>query len=246
MDYISNLMIREIKFTKYQKRGAYHWQQISRNIFRFNAYVMARYQQVVDKIPKNKNLKILDIGCGDGVLLYLINKKTKARIFGIDSDGHSLEIAGSKVNAKFFKASAYKLPFESNSFDIVIAAEIIEHLVEPNKMLKEINRVFKQKGIVIITTPIKLGPEPEDKMHVQEYSQEELQCLLKKHFNSVKISRSHPVWLKKLYLLSICRCDRFYFQPFRWLINTLVLLTGYNPFKSLPGSSSQQLAICKK
>ncbi|MFH2062168.1 MAG: class I SAM-dependent methyltransferase, partial [Candidatus Beckwithbacteria bacterium] len=133
---------REIIFTKYQNRGAYHWQQIRKNLFTFNAFVLARYQQVLDQIPSNKNLKILDIGCGDGVLLYLISQKTKAQLFGIDSDRDSLKIAKSKVNAKFFQASAYKLPFKTQSFDIVIASEIIEHLKNPEKMLSEIKRVL--------------------------------------------------------------------------------------------------------
>lgn len=245
-------MNKEKTFTKYHLRSPdYHWQQVSRSIFRFNAYVMSRYQQVVDLISKHKKPSILDIGCGDGVLLWLISQRSHARLFGIDTDQTSLKaarraLADRGVKATLKQANAYQLPFSPRSFDVVVATEIIEHLANPDKMLTQIKSVLKPNGKAIITTVVKLQASPEDKMHVQEYSQEELQRLLKKHFNSVKISRSHPVWLKKLYLLSICRCNRFYFQPFRWLINTLVLLTGYNPFKSLPGSSSQQLAICKK
>jgi len=245
-------MNKEKTFTKYHLRSPdYHWQQISKNIFRFNAYVSARYQQVVNLIPKHKKPSILDIGCGDGVLLWLISQRSFAQLFGIDTDQTSIKAARRKLTDRGVKvtlkqANAYQLPFSPRSFDVVVATEIIEHLANPDKMLTQIKSVLKPNGKVIITTVVKLQTSPEDKMHVQEYSQEELQYLLEKHFNSVKISCSHPVWLKKLYLLSVCRYHRFYFQPFRWLINTLVLLTGYNPFKSLPGSSSQQLAICEQ
>ena len=168
-------MTKEIKFTKYKKRGAYHWQQISRSIFRFNAFVVARYQQVVALIPKKKTQKILDIGCGDGVLTYLIYQQSKATITGLDYDKSSLEAAKKifkvkKAKTKFISGSAYKLPFKANSFDIVVSTEVIEHLSKTDQYLSEINRVVKSQGKVIITTPIKIYDTPEDKMHFKEFT----------------------------------------------------------------------------
>ncbi|MFH1280548.1 MAG: class I SAM-dependent methyltransferase [Candidatus Beckwithbacteria bacterium] len=237
---------REIIFTKYQNRGAYHWQQIRKNLFTFNAFVLARYQQVLGQIPSNKNLKFLDIGCGDGVLLYLISQKTKAQLFGIDSDSDSLKTAKSKVNAKFFQASAYKLPFKTQSFDIVIASEIIEHLKNPEKMLSEIKRVLKPKGLSLITTPVKLFPKPEDPMHVQEFSTSDLNNLLTKYFSKVIIKTSHPYLIKKIYTTPWFKINRFYFEPLRWLINLLFFLFKFNPFCLKGSRPSQQLAIIKK
>ena len=51
-------MTLDKQFTKYQQRGAYHWQNIKKISFFYNAYVVVRYQQVVDNIPRNQNLKI--------------------------------------------------------------------------------------------------------------------------------------------------------------------------------------------
>ncbi|MBU1499651.1 class I SAM-dependent methyltransferase, partial [Patescibacteria group bacterium] len=156
-----------INFNKYQTRGHnYHWQQISRNIFRFNAYVVARYQQVVSLIPKSRR-RVLDIGCGDGALLSLIKN---AALYGIDLDQASLDYAAAKVKAKFIQGSAEKLPFESNFFDVVLATEIIEHLSQPELMLAEIQRVLKPDGSLILTTPIKQPGKLTDKLHVQEFS----------------------------------------------------------------------------
>ena len=198
-------MKTEIKFTKYQKRGAYHWQQMSKNPFRFNAFVAARYQQVIKALPTGENLKILDVGCGDGVLVAMIARDPTARVTGIDTDADSLEAAKNRLAAfgdrvQLVEASGYSLPFEDNAFNVVVAAEMIEHLQYIDGLLTEIKRVLKPGGLVIITTPVKLFDKPEDPMHVQEFTPIKLKHLLEKHFNKVSILRSHPYWLKKIYL----------------------------------------------
>lgn len=241
----------EIQFNKYQKRGSYHWQQTSNNIFKHNAYVSARYQQVLNLIPRQKKLKILDLGCGDGVLTYLILKKCKADIFGIDTDPKALKIARLKLEslqpkARFKQASAYKLPFKNQSFDLVIAAEIIEHLEKPNQMLLELNRVLKPRAMVIITTPVKINAVPEDKMHFKEYSSKDLLKKLKKYFKNTTIKTSHPLWLKKLYLFSLFKFSHYYFEPFRLLINLWVILTKLNPFLLSSEPNTNQIAVCLK
>lgn len=46
-----------------------------------------------------------------------------------------------------------KLPFEDNSFDTIIAGDVIEHVENPSYLLREINRVLKEKGIFLLSTP---------------------------------------------------------------------------------------------
>jgi 2-polyprenyl-3-methyl-5-hydroxy-6-metoxy-1,4-benzoquinol methylase len=242
-------MSKKITFKKYQTRSPdYHWQQIRPNIFYFNAFVAARYQQVVDQIPTNKNLKILDIGCGDGVLLWLISQKTPAKLFGIDTDKSSLKLARSKLGDKatLKQASAYQLPFKARQFDIVIATEVIEHLNQPSRMLQEIKRALKPSGRLIISTPIKLTSIPEDKMHVKEFTPKELKTCLKKYFSSVALKTSHPLWLKKLYLICLFKLGRYHLEPFRWLINLWVILTKLNPFLLSSKKDTNQIAICRQ
>lgn len=239
-------MLKSKVFTKYQTRGSsYHWAQIQPNIFSFNAYVSARYQQIVGLIPRKKNQKILDVGCGDGALLGLISRKTNASLYGVDSNQASLNYAATKVKAKFVFSQAEKLLFKDKFFDLVIAAEMIEHLLYPEIILAEIKRVLKPGGKLILTTPVKLGPVPEDKQHVQEFTPEELSKLLKKYFRTLNITTSHPFWLKKLYLTTLLRINKYHLDLFRWLINIFALI-GYNPFIKLKGSPSQQLAVCSK
>lgn len=237
-------MPKKIIFNKYQKRvNYYHWQQISRNIFNFSAYVSARYQQVVKLIPHKSQQRILDIGCGDGVLLSFIKN---AKLYGVDLDQTSLDFAATKVNAKFIQAPATKLPFKNNCFDVVLAAEIIEHLTQPKKLIQEVKRVLKPGGYLIITTPVKQSGKLTDQLHVQEFSATELTKLLQTYFQSVTIFQSHPLWLKKLYTFTLFNFGRFHLDLFRWLINALTLITGYNPFNCRRSQPTQQLAVARK
>ena len=237
-------MPKKIIFNKYQKRAAsYHWQQISRNLFWFNAFVSARYQQVIELMPKKKKQKILDIGCGDGVLLSQV--KT-GRLYGVDLDRGSLDFALTKIKAKLVQAKAESLPFRNSFFDVVIATEIIEHLPKPGLMLAEIRRVLKPGGRVIITTPVKQPEGLTDPLHAQEFYPWELKQICRQYFQRVKVITSHPSWLKRVYTWSLGRIGRYHLDLGRWLINLAVLLTGWNPFLSLSGKPVQQLAMGRK
>lgn len=237
-------MPKKIIFDKYQRRSPdYHWQQISHNLFSFNAYVAARYQQAVKLVPRRRNLRILDIGCGDGVLLGLIGR---GRLYGVDSDEESLNYAATRIKAKLVKAAAEKLPFKNSYFDVVIATEIIEHLGQPEKLLEEVKRVLKPGGRLILTTPVKSADGLTDQLHVQEFTPPELLKLCRGYFKRVRIGTSHPRWLKIIYTASLGQIGRYHPDFGRWLINIVVILTGWNPFIDLPGQPTQQLAVCQK
>lgn len=231
-------------FNKYRLRSAdYHWQQVGGNVFRFNAYVAARYHQVVRRLPRRRDLRILDVGCGDGVLLSQIGR---GRLYGVDSDQKSLNYAATRVKAKFIKAAAEKLPFANNYFDIVIATEVIEHLGKPAKLLFEASRVLRPRGRLILTTPVKPTDGLTDQLHVQEFTPAELRKLCRGYFNQVRIRTSHPRWLKNIYTASLGKFGRYHLDLGRWLVNLLVLATGWNPFLTLSGQPTQQLAACRK
>lgn len=102
--------------------------------------------------------KILDIGSADGVFTNVIARRSKAkRVIGIDVLKHSVAWANKhwKHNKKvsFMVADAHKLPFKNNEFDAVFAMEVLEHVFEIEKVLKEIRRVLKKGGYSVFLVP---------------------------------------------------------------------------------------------
>ena len=101
--------------------------------------------------------KILDVGCGWGTLsAYLAIKGHE--VTGVDSSPGELEHARRialryGASARFYIGDALKLDFPDGTFDLVIWEEILEHLVEPVKALREGRRVLKNNGRIILSIP---------------------------------------------------------------------------------------------
>lgn len=101
-----------------------------------------------------QNQKILDIGCGAGFLANELAQKGH-HVFGIDLSLQSLEIAKKydktqRVEYKY--ANAYCLPFENQSFDVVCALDVLEHVHEPQLLIAEASRVLKPGGLFFFHT----------------------------------------------------------------------------------------------
>ena len=180
---------------------------------------------------KNKN--ILDVGCGDGVISYLLAKKG-AKVIGIDNSEIAINFAKEKCidlnNVEFLVASAHRLPFESKTFDYIVSSEVIEHLNNPDKMLYEIKRIWNKKGKIIITTPIKFSKNPLDMMHYQEFFQEDFIVALEKYFEDIKIIKSHPLFWMEFQNKLI-----FGHSFTKIFFNCLNIFFGFNPFKNIKG-----------
>lgn len=98
--------------------------------------------------------KILDLGCGNGRYFPLFERKNVDYI-GIDNSEELIRIAREKYpQAKFQVANALNLPFPNNYFDKVYSIALLHHIPSDEfriKSLKEIKRVLKPKGTLILT-----------------------------------------------------------------------------------------------
>ena len=105
----------------------------------------------------NKN--ILDVGCGSGDLIRRLHKENKDwNFYGIDISSENIKTCRSKneFNNIFFKEGrGEKLEFEDNLFDEIHCTEVLEHVEDFNKTMKEIKRVLKNGGKLTLTVPIK-------------------------------------------------------------------------------------------
>jgi len=101
----------------------------------------------------DKGDRLLDIGCGDGTLGYFAKNKYK-EVYGVDISEEALKIAKKRdIIVEKVNLNEEKLPFENDYFDAVTCLDVIEHVFEPRDLIKEINRVLKRGGILIISTP---------------------------------------------------------------------------------------------
>lgn len=95
----------------------------------------------------NKKDKTLDIGCNKGLFLMYCSKES----VGIDIDKLMLEEAKKKGLNVIYHDAEEKLPFDDNEFDAVNIRQCIEHISNPLKVLKEIYRVLKPEGKIVLT-----------------------------------------------------------------------------------------------
>lgn len=103
-------------------------------------------------LPGQKKLKILDAGCGSGLLAKKL--KSIGEVIAVDIHPQALKLTRSR-GVKVKKTSITKLPFKENSFNLVTSIDVLYHQSVKNdqKALKEFYRVLKPNGILILRVP---------------------------------------------------------------------------------------------
>jgi ubiquinone/menaquinone biosynthesis C-methylase UbiE len=89
--------------------------------------------------------RILEVGCGEGIVLAALAARLPgARFDGLEFDETALEAARRRCpGATLVRGDACALPFGGQSFDLVVCLEVLEHLPEPARALRELRRVTR-------------------------------------------------------------------------------------------------------
>jgi ubiquinone/menaquinone biosynthesis C-methylase UbiE len=140
-----------------------------------------------------RNKRVLDIACGMGYgSAELAHVAT--RVVGMDVSDEAVQAASALYqapNLQFITAPAQHIPFEDQSFDLIVAFEVIEHLSDWPALLEEARRLLAPGGQFIVSTPNVeyyaetrrlAGPNP---YHVHEFQYEEFRTELNRFFPSV-------------------------------------------------------------
>lgn len=130
-----------------------------RNLFKF-------YKKYSQKLGGN----LIDIGCGNKPYKNLF-KHCKSYI--------GLEIESENKNSADFTYDGKNFPFEDETFDSAVCSEVLEHVFEPNQFLKEVNRVLKKNGLIILTLPF-FWDEHEQPYDYARYTSFGLKYILEK------------------------------------------------------------------
>lgn len=113
-----------------------------------------RKKKIFQLLGPLKDKRILDIGCSTGYIGAEI-KKTGNYVVGIDVSEPAILKARAKIDEAYVMnvSGDWLEQVAENKFDVVILAEVLEHVFDPVEVLKKVNDVLLSKGRVIITTP---------------------------------------------------------------------------------------------
>lgn len=138
------------------------------------------------------NKIVLDIASGEGYGSFVL-AKTANFVYGVDISEEAITYAKIKYrkdNLEFRVGNTSKIPLDSNSVDIVVSFETIEHHDQHDEMMREIKRVLKKDGKLIISSPNKKYYSDENNttnhFHIKELYEDEFKMLLNNYFRTTK------------------------------------------------------------
>lgn len=108
-------------------------------------------KSLIKRINLLKFRSLCDVGCGSGYLLSQFNNK-QIDLLGIDNDSEAIKIASKYATILKRNLNSTNLNI-NKKFDLVVCYHVIEHLKNPKKLIKNLYRLLKKNGILIIGTP---------------------------------------------------------------------------------------------
>lgn len=112
--------------------------------------------QAANFIPSDPEYTVLDIGCGNGVSTANMIGKVKV---GVElSEKQMIRAKKNFPDINYVVADARELPFKSNTFDLIVAINLLHHVNDPEKIIEECHRVLKRGGKLLTVDPNLYNP----------------------------------------------------------------------------------------
>ena len=174
-----------------------HWWFVGRR-----AIVFALIDDALQKSDAVSRRIILDIGCGTGATMDHL--KRYGEVQGIDLSELPLRFSRKRGHSRVMLASATELPFADNSFDLLTALDVIEHLDDDVRGLGEIRRVLKPGAPAVFFVPAfqaLWGPNDDQSGHKRRYRLAGLKSaataagLTIEHISYANIAMFLPIWV---------------------------------------------------
>ena len=109
------------------------------------------YKLVLSSFQNRDSTAVLDVGCGTGALLQLIDKHNNITGYGIDAERNMVSVARKKLpHMKFVKARCEDMPFSAESFDAITVCMAFHHFSNRKGFAKEAARVLRKGGLLYI------------------------------------------------------------------------------------------------
>ncbi len=139
-----NIPLKKIVPEYYSKNPVVKW------LFKKRMYIALKFLKII------KTDVLIDIGCGDGSLLQLINKqgiKTRA-MWGIDLNQKVIQLESQIKNCNFGVQNILKTDFQNRTFDVAICLDVLEHMKDIEGAIIEIKRILKDNSHLIVSSPV--------------------------------------------------------------------------------------------
>lgn len=154
---------------------------------------MEHFQRYFFALDICKDKVVLDIASGEGYGSSILAKSAR-HVFGVDSSARAVEHARSSYlegNISFSVGRAENIPFCDSKFDIVVSFETLEHLTDHDGFIREVKRVLKPDGVLMISTPDEHVYSAEgsthNPFHLRELNRTDFEFLLKKYFGNTSL-----------------------------------------------------------
>lgn len=152
-----------------------------------------RYELALEIAQRTRAQTVLDAACGTGYGSVLLTSLGSISYTGVDIDARAVEYASKRYgnsSVHYRCGSALDLDVSSGSQDIIASFETIEHIEDTKTLLQAYARVLSDRGLLIISTPNKLGPTP---YHVHDFDRESFMEALSDEFDVIRMYGQLPV-----------------------------------------------------
>jgi len=183
-------------------------------------WYVGRRNLILDQIAQfyegTQGLRLLDIGCGTGIFIQFL--KRYGHVVGLDFSTDALDFCRQRGCSELVRGDGSILPFGANTFDLLTANDLVEHLDDDLAALREFLRVLKPGGRVFLFVPafqFLWSLQDEVAHHRRRYTSAEMRLVLKKAgFQVVKVTYANALLFPLIYvgrqMLKIMRRFRDY------------------------------------
>jgi 2-polyprenyl-3-methyl-5-hydroxy-6-metoxy-1,4-benzoquinol methylase len=172
-----------LKFGRTNLNTPEYWNEVWRTDTE-NRHYAQLFALILAHVPEGA--RVLDVGCGAGLLLRELRARRRAAVTGLDFSRWACE----RLRAEGFDAVESALPhipFPDGAFDVVVATEVLEHLDHPERTLAQMARVAKPGGTLMVSVPNDVMHPHEELEHQQSFTPERLRALMERVSRSVEL-----------------------------------------------------------
>jgi SAM-dependent methyltransferase len=207
---------------------------------------------------KDQELNVLEVGCGGGTNLFEIAKRFRVRAEGYDLDPEHIGIAREICEKGFdnriqFHVADARILAPSNTFDVILFVDFLEHVPGPEQIVAMMDRCLKPGGVMVVSVPTPLYPKVFGReMHerighlLDGYTAETLTALFPTTYSRIETDYSTGPIGSLLCAIQCRLITKIPMAQARWLLATpLLAIHGLDLFAS-PTNSATLFAVFRK